>query len=334
MSDPVAHTSGSQATIGPYEIINVLHRGPMATIYAGVAPDTRRELALKVVADVEGNSFNPHSPAHHLVHRHIVQVFDQGADGDLSYIVMERLRGRTLRQRLTDPQFGDAPAMRADIVAQFCIGLHAAHRQGVVHGRVTPDNVFVTDDGIVKILNFVRLSASGATLVSDGSTSSGFEYSAPEQLLGRENIDGRADVFAAGVILYEIVTGRHPFQGASMTATLSRIVREPHAPLEGMQALDDILRRALEKNPEQRMPSAQELAHALWSLFLSPDAALVEEAAPAETVYVEPEPEPSAAAPSPASWLSSITSSRETKIAVGVGAGALVLAAGALLYMC
>ena len=119
-----------------------------------------------------------------------------------------------------------------------------------------------------------------------------------------------------------------------MTATLSRIVREPHAPLEGMEALDDILRRALEKNPEQRMPSAQELAHALWSLFLSPDAALVEEAAPAETVYVEPESEPSAATPAPASWLSSITSSRETKIAVGVGAGALVLAAGALLYMC
>lgn len=334
MTDSASRPSGSRATIGPYEIVSVLDRGRSATIYAGFAPDTGREVAVKVLADAEGPSFDAQSPARQLVHRHIVRVFDQGVDGDLSYVVMERLRGRTLRQRLTDPRFGDAIEMRTDLVAQLCVALHAAHRHGLVHGRITPDNVFVTDDGVVKVLNFVRLSTSGATLVSGATSPADAEYSSPEQLLGSETIDGRADVFSAGVILYELVTGRHPFHSSSVMATHDRIVRETQAPLDGMPALNDIVAHALEKDPERRTRSAQELAHAIWRLSLVPDTPPVEEAAPAETVYVERDPVPQAAPPAPVDWMTSLTGSRTNTMAAGAAIGALLLLGGALFYMC
>lgn len=261
--------SDELAKLGPYDILEVLQRGPRATLYIASRPDLEGELVVKVPSD---RTSTPDWPtreivaATQLLHRHIARLLDVGCDGDVAYLAMERLRGSTLQQLIDSGAFAaDLPA-RTDLIAQLCIGLHYAHEQQVVHGSVRPDNVFVCEDGAVKILNFGATPSADRTMTSDHSLSGGFEYMSPEQIIGRDSIDGRSDVFSAGVLLYELVSGQRPFQGASTPATLARILRDEPAPLEGQDRLNAVLKRALEKDSARRFASAQELAYALWML--------------------------------------------------------------------
>lgn len=255
---------------GPYDLVEVLHRGPRATTYVAVRDGTEVEVVLKMGADpsLEEGGSNAPPP---LVHRHIVQVLEQGFDKGFPYIVMERLRGRTLADLIADANFvADLPT-RVDMVAQVCLGLHHAHEQHLVHGNVRPDNVFVTDDGTAKILNFMTFSAAGTgdrTMVSDHPLTGSFEYMSPEQIIGRDVLDGRSDVFSAAVVLYELIAGRRPFHGASTTATLARILRDDPPALDVPPRLNAILKRALDKEAEKRFASAQEFAYALWTMAM------------------------------------------------------------------
>lgn len=283
----------SGATIGPYEIVSVLRRGTSATIYLAISPGSGREVALKVGADAirplpDDRHAENVSIARRLVHRHIVRVLHEGTDTGLSYVVMERLRGRSLRELIDDSTIRPDLATRIDLAAQVCVGLHFAHEHGVVHGNVTPENVFVTDEGIVKILNFGAASPSDRRVVSDNAMSGGFEYVAPEQVTGRQAVDGRSDLFSVGAILYELVTGRPPARQAAAAVTLASILRDETAPLEGLTKLEIAIRRALDEDPSKRFASAQELAYALWMVQLPnrpTGADDVEEVV--ETLYVE-----------------------------------------------
>jgi eukaryotic-like serine/threonine-protein kinase len=280
------------ATIGPYEIISVLRRGMSSTIYLAISPASGREVALKVGADAIGQlSSDRHSEhlsvAKRLVHRHIVRVFHAGTDAGLSYIVMERLRGRTLRELIDETTSRLDLATRIDLAAQLCVGLHFAHEHGVVHGDVTPENVFVTDENVVKILNFGTASTGDRTVVSDNALS-GFPYTAPEQARGREALDGRADVFAVGAILHELVTGRPPSRRDTTALSLAPILHGGTTPLEAVTKLEIAIRRALDEDPAKRFASAQELAYALWMVHLPfGDAGTKEVEGPGETLYVE-----------------------------------------------
>lgn len=278
---------------GPYDIVEVLHRGPRATTYLAVRDASEVEVVLKMAVDpsLEEAASSTMAP---LVHRHIVHVVEQGYDNRFPYIVMELLRGRTLAELMADTNFvADLPT-KVDLIAQVCLGLHHAHEQRVVHGNVRPDNVFVTDDGTAKILNFISLGAASAvdrTIVSDHPVVGSFEYMSPEQIIGRDALDGRSDVFSVGVVLYELIAGRRPFQGVSTTATLARILRDDPAALDVPPRLNAILKRALGKEPEKRFASAQELAYALWMMGM-PEATLEPDAEPEEgasrTMIAEP----------------------------------------------
>lgn len=268
---------------GPYDLLDVLHRGPRAVTYLAVRGDSEQEVVLKMATDPLRGEAPPEVGARgRLVHRHIVRVLDQADDRGFPYIVMERLRGRTLREVMDDATFAADLPTRIDLVAQLCLGLHHAHEQQIVHGNVRPDNVFVTDDGVTKLLNVVSFgstSASDRTMVSDNALAGSFEYMSPEQIIGRDAIDGRSDVFSAAVLLFESIAGHRPFQGASSTATLARILRDDPAPLNVPGRLNTILKRALEKEPDKRFASAQEFAYALWMID-APDAGLDTEADP------------------------------------------------------
>ncbi len=261
--------------VGPYDVIEVLHRGPRATLYVATRHGHEQEVVLKVFEDAtrKGDWPTPGiAAASRLIHRHIVRTLDTGSEGDVAYVAFERLHGRTLAQLMEDPTFQGADVYRrSDVVAQLCIGLHHAHEQQIVHGKVRPDNIFVTDDGAVKILNFGAAPTVDRTVVSESAMAGSFEYMAPEQIIGRDSLDGRTDVFSSAVVLYELVSGKRPFQASSTPATLARILREDPAPLEGLDRLNAVLKRALEKEPSRRYTTAQELAYALWMLEV-PDA--------------------------------------------------------------
>lgn len=326
----------ARARIGPYEIVEVLHRGPLATVYLALGSDSDREVAVKVAADPARGDFGASSDtvrvARRLVHRHIVRVLDAGDEDGLSYTVMERLRGRRLSECLEDPTFSPDQATRIDLVAQLCTGLHYAHEHGFVHANISPDNVFVTDDGVVKILNFGAASASDHTVVSDNALSGSVEYLSPEQLMGRESIDGRSDLFSAAAILYELLSGRRPFHGASTAVTLARIVKDDPAPLDGMPKLDRLIRRALEKDPAARFGSAQEFAYALWMLPF--DTGPMEEPVepPSETVFSEPASSEPPAADAARSGVN-IQVSQEM-LAYGVIAAVVLIGFAGLIYAC
>jgi serine/threonine protein kinase len=257
--------------VGPYDIVELLRRGPRASVHVGRRPESGGEVAIKIATDGPRADEWPTASvlaATRLTHRNIVRILDVGTDKGACYIVMERLRGRTLRALLSDGAFNLDPEQRVDLVAQLCLGLHHAHEQQIVHGNVTPDNIFITEDGVTKILNFGETSVNDRTVVSDNALAGSFEYMSPEQIIGRDTVDLRSDIFSAATILYELVAGRRPFQAASTTATLARILRDDPTPIDGKERLNYLLRRALEKEPNKRFASAQEFAYSLWMLHL------------------------------------------------------------------
>ena len=265
----------SRSAIGPYEIVKVVGRGATGTVYSARKEGSAGEVAIKVLrsgaSDEAYDRFAREiSIARRLVHRHIVRVVDSGEDDDAPFLVMEVLRGQSLRELLRQGHPTLDLATRIDIVAQLCTGLHYAHEHGLVHRDVKPANVFLTDEGVVKILDFGVAKLTDTTMTADGSLIGTLAYMAPEQFDAQGQIDGRADVFSAAVVLYELVTGRKPFEADSPAAMVARIVNDDPAPVEGMPELDLVLRRALHKDPSRRFATAQDFAHALWRMLLAP----------------------------------------------------------------
>jgi len=189
-----------------------------------------------------------------------------------TYIVMERLRGESLEE-LIDSR-GPLPVpLATSIGAEILSGLDAAHVRGVVHRDLKPGNVFRTTEGVVKLFDFglsVRYGTHGfsLSLTPEGTVCGSPPYMAPEQALGEEPIDGRADQYAAGAVLYEMLTGRPPFEGPSPMEVLAKVVRDAPRPIrpkrrDVSEALEAVVMRALAKGRAERYPSAAAMAEAL-----------------------------------------------------------------------
>jgi serine/threonine protein kinase/tetratricopeptide (TPR) repeat protein len=272
--------------LGPYEVVAVLGAGGMGEVYR--ARDTRlgRDVAIKVLpaefaADPDRlRRFEQEArAASALNHPNILVVHDIGSHEGAPYLVSELLEGESLRDRLRD---GALPVRTAvDIAVQMAHGLAAAHEKGIVHRDLKPENVFVTRSGHVKILDFglakladSPLSPAGAAEAStfaDG-TRAGIVlgtvgYMAPEQARGQA-VDHRADIFALGCVLYEMLAGKRAFAGDTAADTLTAILNQDPAPLSGLGSgappgLQGIVQRSLEKRPADRFSSAHDLALAL-----------------------------------------------------------------------
>jgi len=281
-------TSSQQQTLGRYLIEREIGKGAMGKIYLAFDPKLDRRVVIKTVcfnlaaseadtAALKDRIYREARAIAKLSHPNIVVVYDVEDDKELSYIVMEHLEGRDLRQALQSEHCFDYPRA-IKIVAQVCSALDYAHQAGIIHRDIKPSNIMllpddkakVTDFGIAKIANNFSLTLPGHVL---GTPS----YMAPEQF-EEEKFDHRADIFSLGVVFYELLTGSRPFAGDSLAALAYKIVHKMHIPpsLQNVELpieLDEIVHRALAKQPEERYQTAQEFREALLAVKLAEEAA-------------------------------------------------------------
>jgi hypothetical protein len=248
---PQAADARTGPRIGKYLITGRIGRGGMGMVYRGLDPALEREVAIKTL--VAEGSFDPESrrrfevearAAAKLAHPNIVTVHELGEDRGIMFIAMEMLPGVDLDSLLRS---GEALplAEKLDIVAQVCRGLAFAHDRGVVHRDIKPSNVRLLDDGTAKIMDFgIAKLGAGHHLTKTGMMVGTVHYMSPEQVRGKP-LDGRSDVFSAGVILYELLAGERPFRGEDVTQILYKIVNE-EPPTPDLSALGELAPRLLE----------------------------------------------------------------------------------------
>lgn len=267
-------------TIGPYTIVSKLGEGGMGEVYRATDPRLGRDVALKVLpddvaADPERRArFEREAKAlAALNHFNIAQVygFEDRA------IVMELLEGETLRERLEAGRLSVRKAI--DYGIQIARGLAAAHERGIIHRDLKTENIFIVSDGHAKILDFglareAAKEASGATMTREG-TAPGIVmgttgYMSPEQVRGAV-VDSRSDVFALGIVLFEMLTGTRPFRRDSAAETMSAILTDDPEGISSVRAevpaaIDRIVQHCLEKKPAERFQSVRDVAFALEAL--------------------------------------------------------------------
>jgi len=282
----MALTPGSR--LGPYEIIAPIGAGGMGEVYRARDSRLNRDVAVKVLpASFADNAdrlrrFEQEARATGMLnHPNILAVFDVGTHAGAPYLVTELLEGQTLREELPLPR-----RKTLEYARQICTGLAAAHAKGVTHRDLKPENIFVTSDGRVKILDFglAKVAEPESELTRTAGTTPGLAmgtvgYMSPEQALGKP-ADSRADIFSFGAILYEMIGGTRAFQAPSGIETLNAILKADPPSLPDI-ALDRLVRRCIEKSPEQRFQSASDLGFALEALT-GTTAAATAVAAPAK----------------------------------------------------
>jgi serine/threonine protein kinase/tetratricopeptide (TPR) repeat protein len=267
------------ARLGPYEILAPLGAGGMGEVYRARDSRLGREVAVKVLpgmaadnADALARFEREARAVAALSHPNILAIHDFGRDGEVAYCVTELLEGESLRQRL---DAGAIPPRKAvEYAQQIARGLAAAHDRGIVHRDLKPDNVFLTRDGLVKILDFglarqTKDSSSGGSdphsLTASGTVVGTPGYMAPEQIRGKA-VDHRVDLFALGAILYEMLTGGRAFHRDSPVETMMSVLQDDpsHSLGRGVPPeLAGIVAHSLEKSPEDRFQSARDFAFAL-----------------------------------------------------------------------
>ncbi|HET8648082.1 MAG TPA: serine/threonine-protein kinase, partial [Vicinamibacteria bacterium] len=262
-----------QKRIGKFEVLAVLGTGGMGTVFKARDPVLDRAVALKTVSaqllaseDARVRFQREARAAARLQHPNIVTVYELGeADGTV-YIAMELLAGADLVEAM-------APADRLSLpekvraIIQVCRGLDFAHKKGVIHRDVKPANIRLLPDGAVKLVDFGIARMGDSTVTQTGMVLGTPSYLAPE-VLSTDRIDHRADMWSVGVVLYELVTGKRPFQGPTFAALAYKIVHEPLPPIDAAalslpQGLEEAISRALAKEPARRFADLAEMALAL-----------------------------------------------------------------------
>jgi hypothetical protein len=282
MMQPVTLTAG--ARLGPYEILAPLGAGGMGEVFRARDSRLGRDVAVKILPpalagdEERRRRFELEArAAGGFNHPNIVAVYDVGHEDGTHYVVSELLEGETLRARLGEAPL--PPHRSLDYGLQIARGLAAAHEHGIVHRDLKPENLFVTRDGLVKILDFGLAKLALGEEAADSSDPAGLPtltrgtspgtmvgtvgYMSPEQVRGQA-VDHRSDIFSLGAILYEMFAGRRAFQRASAVETLTAILKEEPPELSGSgrptpPGLDRVVRHCLEKRPQDRFQSARDL---------------------------------------------------------------------------
>jgi eukaryotic-like serine/threonine-protein kinase len=276
--------------LGHYRVLEKIGSGGMGEVYRASDQRLGRDVALKILKPSLAHDQDrlrrfelEARAAAALSHPNIVAVYDIGMHDAAPYIVSELLDGQTLRERLLAGPL--KPRQAADYALQIAQGLVAAHEKGIVHRDLKPENLFLTKDGRIKILDFgiakltnpdrepedeARAMASMTTQTRGGSVLGTTAYMSPEQLRGQA-VDHRSDIFSFGAILYEMLTGKRAFSGATQVDTMTAILKDdpPEMIREGEDiplAFDQVVRHCLEKDPANRFQSARELAFAVSTL--------------------------------------------------------------------
>jgi serine/threonine protein kinase len=265
-------------TLGRYRIVGELGRGAMGAVFRALDPLIEREVAIKtllpdlpaeVMAEVRERFIREARSAGRLSHPNIVTIFDVGEQDGIAYIAMELLKGHSLLEVLKHPQ-RLAFATIANVIAQVADALDMAQQHNIVHRDVKPANIMVDNAGRVKLTDFGVAYVPASTITGNGTALGSPRYMSPEQVTGAP-IDPRSDIFSLGVVLYELLTKRTPFEHEGDTtifALMNRIASTPHPPVREVDPsvpapFEQIVDRALAKKPAERYPRAGEMARDL-----------------------------------------------------------------------
>jgi serine/threonine-protein kinase len=265
--------------LGRYEILAEIGRGGMGVVYRARDPKIDRLVAIKTISllgqepeDVQEYRERfvlEARAAGRLSHPGIVTIFDVGEEPENRdpYIVMEFINGESLRKLVDAENKKIALRSALQLIQELAEALHYAHSQGVIHRDIKPSNILVTSDWHAKIADFGIAKLNLAQLTIPGQLLGSPAYMSPEQLSG-EGVDARSDLFSLGVILYTMITGYRPFQGNSATTVCFKVVNRDPIPVTSFDAdlpseLDEIITRAMAKNPAERFQSGAEMAEAI-----------------------------------------------------------------------
>ena len=308
-----------QTQFGRYVIVSELGRGAMGAVHRAVDPLIERDVAIKtllpnlppeIMGEVRERFLREARSAGRLNHPSIVTIYDVGEQDGIAYIAMELVEGKSLQQVLREtPRL--PLATTAELVAQVADALDLAQRFKITHRDIKPANIMVTADWRAKLMDFGVAHVASSSMTQTGSALGSPKYMSPEQVTGQP-VDPRSDIFSLGVVLYEMLAQRTPFERAgdnTVFAVMHRIAAEPHVPVSRVDpqvppAFDAILAKALGKSPDQRYQRAGDMANDLRNYKLHAAAApaadpgyaktmVVPRAAPKATASAKP------AAPSP-----------------------------------
>lgn len=326
------------SSLGRYQILEQIGQGGMATVFRAHDPELNRTVAIKVLPSYKSEDttfvrrFRTEAQAiARLNHPNIVQVYDFGQDKGFSYIVMERVTGGTLSDLLTEK----VPLEEAvALIGPVAEALEYAHRQGIVHRDIKPSNVLIDDEGKPKLSDFglARLMEGGANLTGGDAVLGTPEYMAPEQALGRK-ADQRSDLYALGVLIYQMLLGQTPFHADTPPETLMAHVHQP-VPLPSAvdpdvdPRIEANLIKALAKDPDDRHESPTALIEALRLVSAGDGVALPHTGDPTLEQPRLPETRMSALRRSFQTWPLAVAVLALVAVAVGVGAVVLATSGG------
>lgn len=312
--------------IGRYQILGELGRGAMGVVYRARDPSIGRPVAIKTIrldlfpdpaerARLRERFLREAQSAGGLSHPNIVTIYDVGEQDGLAYIAMEFVDGPTLAELIRSQSL--TRGLLLEVLKQTAAGLDYAHKRGVIHRDIKPANIILHEGVTAKIADFGVARLQSEQMTQAGLILGTIHYMAPEQLQSTA-VDGRADQFSLAVIAYELLTGQKPFAADSVPALMFRVVNEAPTPPQRLNPtltwpVEQVLTRALSKDPDQRFPSCSEFVSALEKALqtardwrpLPVDAALtlptVVEPATQSTVLAHPQPAPHAPSPAPSS---------------------------------
>jgi predicted Ser/Thr protein kinase len=268
--------AGALTRAGRYQIVSELGRGSMGVVYQGFDPLIGRTVAIKtmLVEGVGTAEFEEYKArfqreaqaAGILTHPNIVTVYDFGEDNGVLYLAMELLKGKSLQDMVQEQNVLPLETI-VPMYEQVCSALDHAHRNNVIHRDIKPANIMILDSGLVKVTDFGIAKMMSMGMTQAGQILGTPNYMSPEQVKGR-GVDGRSDIFALGVILYELVTGEKPFGGQNITTVIYKIINENPIPPRELDAtihpgLSYVISKALAKNPDERYQSCRDLAEDL-----------------------------------------------------------------------
>lgn len=266
-----------------YEIIEKIGNGGMATVYKSKDRVLNRYVAVKILRDefttdeefIKRFRIEAQSAAS-LTHPNIVSIFDVGNEGSLYYIVMELIKGKTLKEIITEEK-GPLPwKWSLNVVTQIASALETAHKNNIVHRDIKPHNIIITEDGIAKVTDFgIAKAVSNSTITAFGTTIGSVHYFSPEHARGGYT-DAKSDLYSLGVVMYEMLTGRVPFDADTpVSVALKHMQEEPIEPKELNenipQVVNDIIMKAMQKDVNLRYQSATEMLKDLNAALKNPD---------------------------------------------------------------